>query len=54
MIESAHKKGMLFHVWTINDESEMEKYLYLGVDGVMTDYPSKLQSILSKIKKNNN
>ena len=48
MIRAAHKKGMLFHVWTINDEKDMEKYIKLGVDGIMTDYPGKLRSVLKK------
>jgi len=51
MINTAHKKGMLFHVWTINDESDMEKYLNMGVDGVMTDYPDKLTNVLKKLNK---
>lgn len=51
MINTAHKKGMLFHVWTINNERDMEKYLNMGVNGVITDYPDKLTNVLKKLNK---
>ncbi len=52
MIKAAHQKGMLFHVWTINDEKDMEKFINLGVDGIMTDYPEKLRSVLKNHPNN--
>jgi len=40
-VAAAHSLGVEVHVWTINDEAEMERLLALGVDGIMTDLPSR-------------
>jgi glycerophosphoryl diester phosphodiesterase len=46
VIAAAHRKGLEVHVWTINDQSEMERLLALGVDGIITDHPSRLLTLL--------
>ncbi len=38
-VAAAHDQGVEVHVWTINDRSEMERLLALGVDGIMSDLP---------------
>jgi glycerophosphoryl diester phosphodiesterase len=38
--------GVPVHIWTIDDESEMKRLLDMGVDGIMTDRPSLLRSVL--------
>ena len=47
-IDYAHKKNKFVHVWTIDTESEMEKLIELGVDGLMTDRPSVLYRVMKK------
>lgn len=46
LVESAHRHGVLVHVWTINDPAEMHQLLDLGVDGLVTDRPDLLKSVL--------
>jgi glycerophosphoryl diester phosphodiesterase len=44
----AHELDVAVHVWTINDEPTMNYLLDLGVDGIFTDYPSLLKSVLQE------
>lgn len=46
-IERAHRAGMAVHVWTIDDPDEMARLLDIGVDGIMTDRPGVLKSVLA-------
>ncbi len=41
-IKSANSKNLLVIPWTINEKSEMQKYIELGVDGIISDYPNLL------------
>ncbi len=38
-VKQCHSRGILVHVWTINDSKTMRKLLELGVDGIITDRP---------------
>lgn len=44
----AHSHGVPVHVWTIDDEAEMESLLDLGVDGLITDYPGRMKAVLDR------
>jgi glycerophosphoryl diester phosphodiesterase len=46
-IRRAHELGLQVHVWTIDERTEMERLLDLGVDGVMTDRPKVLKDVLT-------
>ena len=46
IVAAAHQNGLEVHVWTINDPAEMEAMLSLGVDGIITDYPTRLLTLL--------
>ena len=45
-VESAHRSGVAVHVWTINDVDEMNRLLDLGVDGIISDTPTRLAELL--------
>lgn len=45
-IQAAHSFGWQVHVWTIDDEKTMSRLIDIGVDGIMTDRPSRLRTVL--------
>jgi glycerophosphoryl diester phosphodiesterase len=47
-VNAAHSRNLRVHVWTVNDTEEMQRLLELGVDGIMTDYPERLLSLLGR------
>ncbi len=47
-VETAHRAGAVVHVWTVDEPSEMEGLLDLGVDGIMTDRPRVLRDVLRR------
>lgn len=48
-VHAVHEAGLAVHVWTIDDEDEMRRQIDLGVDGVMTDFPSVLAATLDDL-----
>ncbi len=48
-VEVAHEEGLAVHVWTIEEESEMEALCGLGVDGIITDRPTALVGVLDRL-----
>lgn len=48
LISKAHKAGMAVVPWTVNDEDTMREQIAAGVDGLITDYPSKGQAVLQE------
>ena len=45
-VEAAHRAGRQVHVWTVNEPRAMQRLLELHVDGIVTDFPSTLTSLL--------
>jgi len=48
LVWNLHRHNMAVHYWTINDEDEMRRLIELGADGIITDYPELLISILNE------
>ncbi len=46
----AHDHGLAVHVWTIEEETEMEELCALGVDGIITDRPTALVGVLDRLR----
>jgi len=49
-VDVAHQQGLAVHVWTIEEEPEMERLCRLGVDGIITDRPSALTVVLDRLE----
>lgn len=47
-VETAHRLNLKVHVWTVNETVDMRRLLDAGVDGIMTDYPDRLLTLLNR------
>ncbi len=47
MVRHAHRNGIAVIPWTVNDVPTMAKLIDDGVDGLITDYPDRLRSLLA-------
>lgn len=47
LIDAAREAGLAVHAWTIDDPDEVARLVALGVDGVMSDVPSVVVSVLA-------
>lgn len=45
-VAEAHGAGLKVHAWTIDDPEEMHRLLDIGIDGIMTDEPTVLRSVM--------
>jgi len=45
-VQAMKTRGLHTHVWTVNEPDEMNRLLDLGVEGLMTDRPALLKSVL--------
>ncbi|MEV6864850.1 glycerophosphodiester phosphodiesterase family protein [Streptosporangium subroseum] len=47
MVDEAHRLGIKVIPWTVDDEPTMNKLIDDGVDGLITDYPDRLRTVLA-------
>jgi len=45
-VAAAHDRCLALHPWTVNDTSAMSSLVTLGVDGMFTNFPDQLDSVL--------
>ena len=48
-IDFLHRQGVWVFYWTVNEVGQMKNLLSKGVDGILSDYPDRLQSMTSKV-----
>jgi glycerophosphoryl diester phosphodiesterase len=46
-IRGLHRHGIAVHIWTVNDADDMRRLLGWGVDGIITDRPDTMRSVLT-------
>lgn len=44
----AHNRNLEVHIWTINEPEEIERFIDMGVDGIMTDRTDLMLEILGR------
>jgi len=47
VIAKAHRAGLQVVAWTINEPEQMRRLIAAGIDGIITDFPDRLLSILN-------
>ncbi|TDT60955.1 glycerophosphodiester phosphodiesterase [Fonticella tunisiensis] len=47
IVKRIKKEGILINTYTVNDVSYMRYFIELGIDGIITNYPDKLNKIIS-------
>ena len=47
LIAEAHRRGLKVEVWTVDNPDEMSKFIDLNVDGITTNRPDLLKSLLA-------
>jgi glycerophosphoryl diester phosphodiesterase len=48
LVEAAHALCLDVHPYTVNETEEMEDLIALGVDGMFTNFPDRLEELLGK------
>jgi glycerophosphoryl diester phosphodiesterase len=48
LVEAAHALCLDAHPYTVNETAEMEALIDLGVDGMFTNFPDRLEELLGK------
>lgn len=48
LLRTAHAHGKQVHIWTIDDEAQIERLIDAGVDGIFTDRPDTLKAVLQR------
>jgi glycerophosphoryl diester phosphodiesterase len=48
MIAEAHELGLPVIPWTVNTTADMHRLMDLGVDGIITDYPTRLRTVMEE------
>lgn len=48
MITDAHSLGLPVVPWTVNEKTEFHRLMDMGVDGIITDYPTRLREVMAE------
>lgn len=51
IIDDAHTLGMEVHIWTVNDKDNIERFINLGVDNIITDQVELCFKTLENLKQ---
>lgn len=46
VVKEVHNEGISINAWTVDNENDMKKLMGLGIDGIITNYPNRLNNII--------
>ena len=46
LIDRAHREGLAVYVFTVDEPDEMRRLLGCGADGLFTNFPDRLRSVI--------
>ncbi|MEP6266607.1 MAG: glycerophosphodiester phosphodiesterase family protein [Paracoccaceae bacterium] len=49
-LEHAHDLGLIVNVWTVNAAKDMQRMAGMGVDGIITDYPTLAKALMERLR----
>ena len=47
---AAHALGLTVIPWTVNTSEQIDSYVVLGVDGIISDYPDRVLQVLQALQ----
>lgn len=54
LVEEAKEAKKPLYIWTINEDTEMVRYLQTPLDGMITDFPDKVQAYKGELSQQSN
>ncbi|HSH02579.1 MAG TPA: glycerophosphodiester phosphodiesterase [Anaerolineae bacterium] len=48
LVADLKRQGLPVHIWTVNEEEQMERLITWGVDALITDYPDRALRLLGR------
>lgn len=48
LVARLRRLGLFLHVWTVNEEADMERAIDVGATAIITDYPTRLAAVFER------
>ena len=48
LCKAAHERGLKVYTWTVDADARMRALVECGVDGIMTNYPERLRTVMGR------
>ena len=46
-VAAIKRKGLVLHIWTVNDPADMSRLIDAGVNGIISDFPDRLLALVA-------
>ncbi len=48
-VQAAHRNNTAVHLWTINEKEEIRRFIEMGVDGLISNFPDRALEVLGRL-----